>query len=303
MRLKSMIALGITGLLAITLIWIHLVFSYDSPLGTDNTFQAEPIQASNASNDSLISLDLSGSEDLLWSKMSVELEIAEQRYSCSTSGLSSSSSIGNVDSELSADGNSFLVVVDAQDDDNPTKLDFSSITEMDSGDWINFAKTTITLADSQQATWLGGADFDEVNTTPDEWGISHGEELDWYNYDLSSHRVEAKQGVFVIEDGNSVYKVQFLSYYSEDDESRFITFQLGLIDGEEMAIFADTDRIESSACIIIDEDGQWNLNESIILAENGVDLCSDSCTISLHITYEGIEMVGTEKVIFGEALV
>jgi len=272
-------------------------------LGTDNTFQAEPLQASNADDDQLINLDMSGSENLLWSKMSVELGVAGQSYSCSTSGLSSSSSIGKVEMELSADGNSFMVTVDAQDDEDPTLFNFSSIEEMNSGDWISFAKTTITLADSQKAIWIDGADFDEVEQAPEEWSISGGDDLDWYDYDISSHRVEAKSGVFVINDGESIYKVQFLSYYNEDDESRFITFQLGLLAGENMLIFQDSERMEPSTCIILDDDEQWNLTESITIAENGYNLCSANCTISIYITYEGVEMTGTEKVILVEALV
>jgi hypothetical protein len=30
----------------------------------------------------------------------------------------------------------------------------------------------------------------------------------------------------------------------------------------------------------------WNANETIILAENGFDLCSQSCTIKINIEYE-----------------
>ena len=300
MRLKWVISLGTISVLIIALIWVHLVFSYESPLGTDNTFQAEPLQASSSDNDSLIKMDMSGSENLLWSKMSVELEIVGQSYFCSTSGLSSSSSVGKVDMELSADGYSFIVTVDAQNDEDPTLFNFSSIEEMSSGDWISFAHTIISIADSQRATWIDGADFDEVDQIPDEWSFSGGEELDWYDYDMSTHRVEPKNGVFVIDDGESVYKVQFLSYYNEDDDSRFITFQLALLDGENMMIFQDLERMEPSACIIIDDDEQWNLSESITIVENGFNLCSENCTVSIYITYEGVVMTGTEKVILVE---
>ena len=54
------------------------------------------------------------------------------------------------------------------------------------------------------------------------------ERLEWYEYDLSVHRVNPNEGGVVVKD-DMAFKINFLTYYNQDDESRYPTMQIAAI--------------------------------------------------------------------------
>ena len=63
--------------------WTYLVVSYDSPLGTNNVVVIERSSTSNGTSDILATLSFEdGAEDLDWASMLIELQVAEQTYTC-----------------------------------------------------------------------------------------------------------------------------------------------------------------------------------------------------------------------------
>ena len=65
-------------------------------------------------------------------------------------------------------------------------------------------------------TWekiLTDVDFKEVIEIPSN-NLSNNTEdsLDWYTYDLSVHRIDPNDGVYVVEKNDMWFKINFLSY-------------------------------------------------------------------------------------------
>jgi hypothetical protein len=96
-------------------------------------------------------------------------------------------------------------------------------------------------------------------------------------------------GVYVLEKNDMWFKINFLSYYNSDDESRFPAMQIAALNGSDFPALSNSDLVVPSPCIIYTEDSDfdyWNANETIILAENGINLCSQSCEINVKIKFE-----------------
>ncbi len=96
--------------------WTHLVASYDSTLGTDNTVIVEQSSStSNGSDDHLATLTFGeGAEDLEWSSLAIEIEANNQVYTCSLGSQSvESGSESKANSRQSSDGVTFSNTIDA----------------------------------------------------------------------------------------------------------------------------------------------------------------------------------------------
>ena len=88
-----------------------------------------------------------------------------------------------------------------------------------------------------------------------------------------------------------IYKLQFLSYYNEDDESRFPTMLISALNKTEYPALNDPNLVIPSPCLIESDDdtfSYWNATESITLIENGVDICSSTCSFEITILFETI---------------
>lgn len=295
MNRKQIVAGTVALLLVAAAIWVYLVASYESGLGTSNTvLVSDSNSPTNNSNDNNL-LELSfdtGAEDLLWASLGIELEIEGAMHTCSFGVQSNPDQSGElISTNLGADGLTFTTVVNATDDEKFTFLDIGEQIEgNESNYWMKFSSTDIFLADGVKWLFLGDVDFKEVIEIPSN-NLSNNTEdsLDWYTYDLSVHRIDPNDGVYVVEKNDMWFKINFLSYYNSDDESRFPAMQIAALNGSDFPALNNSDLVVPSPCIILTEDSDidyWNANETIILAENGINLCSQSCDINVKIKFE-----------------
>ena len=295
MNWKQIVAGTVALLLVAAAIWVYLVASYESGLGTSNTILVSdsnsPINNSNDNKMLELSFD-KGAEDLLWASLGIELEIEGAMHTCSFGVQSNPDQSGKlISTNLGADGLTFTTVVNATDDEQFTFLDIGEQIEgTESNYWMKFSSTNIFLGDDVKWLFLDDADFKEVSEIPSD-NLSNNTEdrLEWYTYDLSVHRIDPNDGVYVLEKNDMWFKINFLSYYNSDDESRFPAMQIAALNGSDFPALNNSDLVVPSPCIILTEDSDidyWNANETIILAENGINLCSQSCEINVKIKFE-----------------
>ena len=282
--------------------WYYLVVSFESDLGTNNTivFEDDSSALSNSTNDSLLSISFDdGSDDLAWSYTSITIDDGTSTFDCTLGGLSSSGQqTGKVQSNLNADGQTFTVLVDATSETSFTQMSLPMMSETESNSFsLRFSKTDIYLGENISWMSVDEIEFNQLTAVPEgNFSNDTSERLDWYDYDLSAHRVEPLNRLFLVNEGQTIYKIQFLNYYNEDDESRHVTFIVSLLSGEQIPAMNDPNLVQSSPCIISDDDSVWSHNETIHLWENGVDICNSSCILKITVNYENIEVKGTESI-------
>jgi hypothetical protein len=282
--------------------WYYLVASYDSGLGTENSFVAHDSNPnlSNSTNDSLLSMSFDfGEDELEWAFTTVTLSDGEQNFDCTVSGLSSIPQENEkIKTKLNADGKTFTISIDSTSETSYTKMSLYSMNELDSSNHsIRFSKTDIFLGANISWMSIDGISFADLHEIPNEnFSNDTSSQLDWYDYDLSTHRIEPKDRIFVINDIETTYKIQFLSYYNEQDESRYITMVASWLDGAPIPAINDSELVKSSPCIIIDENHVWESDETIFIQENNFDICHSSCALTIIVTFEDINVEGTSRV-------
>ena len=283
--------------------WYYLVLSYESDLGTDNEFTAtdEITELTNGSDDVLFSLEFSsGTDELEWAFTTVTLNDGSTDYGCTAGGLSSvDQNESKVDTKLNADGLTFTLQIDSTSEESYTHLSLPNMKESsDSNFSLRFSKTDVYLGENAFEMVVEDVEFTDLNSIPENQNFSETSEakLDWYDYDLSTHRVEPKNQIYVIQEHNITYKIQFLNYYNEADEARHVTMMVAWLDGDSIPAFADSSLVEQSPCLIMDEDGLWVPDEVIQIKENGIDICRTSCTLEMIITYEDVGVKGTASI-------
>tara|TARA_Y100000590_G_scaffold28502_1_gene31933 strand:+ start:789 stop:1715 length:927 start_codon:yes stop_codon:yes gene_type:complete len=290
-------------LLIIGGIWTFMIRSYEEDLGTNNIFFANdaPNNLTNEKNNSLFELSFSkADESLEWTKVSISIENETQKMDCSK-GNFTSNDIGNakVSPKLSSDGMTFTVIVDATSEDDFTHVDLDNLLETDNSNYdIRFSKTDIFLSSNVTGSIVEDTEFEELVDIPDqEFTETSGERLDWYDYKLTTHRIEVEDKIYVIKIEDRAYKIKFISYYNEDDEPRYVSFMIGALGGTTFPALSNPDLVSPAKCTIIelnDKSELWEKNETIAIYENDFNICSTSCSIKITITYEGIVMKGNQ---------
>ena len=298
---KAILAIACTILIGAGY-WYHLVSSYESELGTENTFVLfdDESTVSNGTNDSLFAMEFDrGSDQLEWAFTTISLTQGDNVYDCTLGGLTSvQQQSGKVQTKLNADGQTFTVSVDATSESTFTKFTLGNMSESTTSDFsLRFSKTDIFLG--EQMSWLlvEDIDFQQLNEVPTgNFSNDTSARLEWYEYDLSTHRVEPHDQIYILDDGSTIYKLQFLNYYNEDDESRHITFLVSWLSGEPNAAISDPNLVQTSPCIIIDDDLAWSPSESIEIRENGFQICQINCQLQIAVTYENTEVKGAKSI-------
>ena len=297
MNWKKLVATVTILIVTVAAVWFYLMASYESDLGTSNVVLTD--SSSSISNDStdnqLLQLSFDeDAEDLLWSSLEISIEINGESNTCSFGSQSKSNGTSNnVMPNLGADGFTFTTLIDATDDDSFTLYDLPEQMEgKDSNYWMRFSSTDVFLGESVNWTFIEGADFGEIESSSGlELSSENEERLEWYTYDMSVHRVNPNDGIYILESNNSWYKVKFLSYYNADDESRHPTFQVAALEGTDFPALSNPDLVVPSPCLIVTDDldtSSWNAEETITLIENGVDLCNNECEFKVMIAFETI---------------
>ena len=296
------------GVLATVLIagsvWFFMISSYEEDLGTKNEFRAQD-SANNLTiekNNSLFDLSFSKSEEALeWSKLRISIDNGTERMDCSK-GNFTSKDIGNakVSPKLSSDGITFTVMIDATSEDDFTYLDIFNLVEGDSSKYnLRFSKTDIYLSDNTAGTIVQDKNFEELIQIPDqEFTENSDERLDWYDYKLSTHRVEPEDKIYVIKIGDNFFKIKFTSYYNEDDEARYVSFLIGALENSEFPALSNPLLVSPAKCTILEmrKSDFWEETEIIEIYENNFDICNTTCSIEIFITYENISVKGTKVV-------
>ena len=281
-------------LLFVGVAWTFLVVSYESPLGTNNrVLVSDPNDSlSNGSTDELVSLSFAeGGEDLAWTSVQIEITANEQQYTCSFGSQSAEDlNEGKVRSILGADGSTFTTVIDATSD-TFTYFDLPNQQESNlSEHTMKFSKTDIFFSARIQWTFIEDKNIGEITAVnSSSWSNETEERLEWYTYDLAVHRVDPNQGTYLLIQNDTIYKLQFLSYYNGDDESRFPTMLISALNKTEYPALSDPNIVIPSPCLIESDDdtfSHWNSTETVTLVENGIDICSEECTIEVNILFE-----------------
>ena len=296
------------GALAITMIvggiWGFMITSYDVDLGTNNEFSAQD-SVENLTidkNNSLFNLSFSkADESLEWSKLRISIDNGTERMDCSK-GNFTSNDIGKskVSPKLSSDSITFTVIIDATSEDEFTYLDMFNLVESNSSNFnLRFSKTDIFLSDNTTGTIIQDKSFEELIDIPDqEFTESSDERLDWYDYKLSTHRVEPEDKIYVIKVDDDYFKIKFTSYYNKNDEARYVSFMVGALGNTEFPALSNPLLVSPAKCTILETSKSdfWEENEMLEIYENDFDICNVTCSIKIFITYENISVKGTEVV-------
>ena len=274
--------------------WTYLVVSYDSPLGTDNVVVVDRSPTSNGTNDLLATLSFEdGAENLDWTSLLIEIQVAEESYTCSFGSQSiDASENAKVNSRLSSDGVTFSTTIDATSEDSFTYLSIPMQGEgNESHHTLRASKTDVFFGEGIQWLYLSGLSFQEVNSVNEsELSNSTADRLEWYSYDLAAHRITPNDGTYVLLQGGILYKMQFISYYNDKDESRHISILTSALVPEEHPALLDSTLVIPSPCLIETSGDtiQWNATESIVLREQDTNICGEDCSMNIEITYEMI---------------
>ena len=303
MNWKKLAAAATVTIVVAVAVWTYLVTTYESDLGTSNVIlvDSENTVSDNRDDNSLVELSLDeDAEDLAWSSLEINLVIEETTYGCSFGSQSNSTSIdGKVNPKLSADGFTFTTEIDATDSESYTHFDLPRQLESNSTDyWMKFSSTDIYLSDGISWTFIEAAELSEVNEVPEDLSNDTSERLEWYTYDMSVHRVNPNNGVYVFAKDEIAFKVNFLTYYNEQDENRYPTMQIAAIGESAFPALNDPDLVVPSPCKIVSDDidkDHWNSNETIQLFENQINLCGGTCSIKIYVYYETIEVEINER--------
>jgi|TARA_B110000459_G_scaffold65725_1_gene73830 hypothetical protein len=307
MKLKRSLAVATCILLGIAASWTFLVVNYESDLGTENTIMVSDAgqNASIASDDSLVVLSFEGgAEDLSWSSVQLSIAAGDEVYSCSFGSQSTQSNLeSKVTASLGADGSTFTTVIDATDEEEFTHLDLPGQKETDEANsTVWFSKTDVFFADGVRWSFLEGVEFKEATMeNSSELSNDTGERLEWYTYDLAEHRVQPNDGVYLIEVDDLMFKVQFMSYYNQADESRHPTIMVAALNETVFPALLDSELVAPSPCLIVaqnDNTTVWGATTTITLIENGVQICEMPCSVEIQATYETfpIEVKGINSI-------
>ena len=272
--------------------------SYEPDRGTSNVigFEIKFTNHDSDSNNELITLSIvEGEEDLEWSSLEISLSVDQENYPCSFGIHSQSNSEGIVIAKLGADGSTFTTEIDATDTSSFTHFDLpNQMQGNETNYWLKFSSTDIYLAYDISWTFIEGVEFSEILEKPnEELSNNTGERLEWYTYDISVHRVNPNDGVYIFAKNEEFYKVKFVTYYNINDESRYPTMLISSLNGTTNPALSNSEIIAESPCLISTEYSNtthWNYTETISLMENELNLCDINCEIKLEVRFEGLEV-------------
>lgn len=284
-------------------VWTYFVTTYESELGTSNVISVDSDKSISDSREDNLLFELSfdnDAEDLLWSSLEIDLIIDETTYGCSFGAQSNSTGLeGRVTPKLGADGFTFTTEIDATDSESFTHFDLPRQLESNGTDyWMKFSSTDIYLSEGVSWTFVDGAELSEVSEVPGDMNNDTSKRLEWYTYDMSVHRVNPNDGVYVFVKDELAFKVNFLTYYNNQDENRYPTMQIAAIDDSNFPALNDPGLVVPSPCKIVSFDldnVHWNSNETIQLFENQINLCEGPCTVQIMVYYETVAVEINER--------
>ncbi len=276
------------------MVWTSMVVNYESQRGTDNTVLVSGNQnVSGSTSDLIASLNFSGeAEPLTWSSLEISISVGEEVFPCGF-GAQSVKSDGSqkVQPKLGVDGVTFTTVVDATDDTSFTYFDLPSQSQSNETNYtMRFSKTDVFFGSGVRWAFFESASMESIDSVNDE-ALSNDTEqrLEWYDYDLAVHRVNPKEGVYVIETDDLLYKIQFISYYNSEDQTRYPTMLIQAFNDTAFPALNDPLLVSPSPCLVIAGDDDllyWNATETIELVENDVQIVTEGQMFEILVAYE-----------------
>ena len=295
---KRIIGALMVILALVAMVWTSMVVNYESQRGTDNTVLVSGNQnISGSTSDLIASLNFSGeAEPLTWSSLEISISVGEEVFPCGF-GAQSVKSDGSqkVQPKLGVDGVTFTTVVDATDDTSFTYFDLPSQSQSNETNYtMRFSKTDVFFGSSVRWAFFESASMESIDSVNDE-ALSNDTEqrLEWYDYDLAVHRVNPKEGVYVIETDDSHYKIQFVSYYNSEDQTRYPTMLIQAFNDTAFPALNDPLLVSPSPCLVIAGDDDllyWNATETIGLVENDVQIVTEGQKFEILVAYESQEV-------------
>ena len=97
----------------------------------------------------------------------------------------------------------------------------------------------------------------------------------------------------MIENEDSLYKIQFVSYYNSEDETRYPTMLIRAFNDTTFPALNDPLLVSPSPCLVIAGDDDllyWNATETVELVENDVQVVTEGQTFEILVAYEGQEV-------------
>ena len=165
---------------------------------------------------------------------------------------------------------------------------------------MRLSKTDIYLSGNVTGAIVEDIKFEELLAAPDtEFTETSEERLDWYDYKISTHRIEVEDKIYVIKIEDDFYKIKFISYYNDDDEPRYVSFLIGALDNSVFPALSNPDLVSPAKCTIIEmteSSDSWEKDEIIAIYENDFNICSTSCNIKITITYEDSVVKGNREI-------
>jgi hypothetical protein len=271
------------------------IITIEQHLGTNNILQLQEGESTSGTQDVLVNASFENdAENLSWNAVQLSLKVDGEEYPCMVGGMSSvGQSNGTVQSKLNADGNTFTVNIDVNSEE-AQYLDLFSMNAVANGSTsISFARTDFFLGENVSAIAVE-EDFDDaIYRDTFVFNESSEQRLEWYTYDLVAHQIMPDSEVYIVEDRGVFFKVQFLSYYSPEGESRHITILAAPLENASIPALVDETMVQISPCTILENgDGIWGSSETISLQENNIDLCSGNCFIEIHALFQQVRITG-----------
>lgn len=271
------------------------IIDIEQHLGTNNVLQIEKGGSTDETQDILVNMSFeNGGENLSWNAVDLSLEVDGKEFPCMIGGMSSiERSNGTVQSKLNADGKTFTVNVDVNDEETQY-LDLFSMSDAGNGPAsISFTRTDFFLGENVTGIAIeedfAGVEYQD-SFVFDE---SSEQRLEWYEYDLVGHQIIPDSEVYIIMDRGVLFKVQFLSYYNQESEARHITILAAPLQNASIPALVDSSMIQITPCSILEDgDGIWGSSETISLQENNISICSGSCSIEVRALFEKVRIPG-----------
>ena len=280
------------------MVWTSMVVNFEPQRGTDNTVLVSANQnISSSASDMMASLNFTGeAEPLTWSSLEISISVGEEVFHCGF-GAQSVKSDGSqkVQPKLGVDGVTFTTVVDATDDTSFTYFDLPSQSQSNETNYtMRFSKTDVFFGSGVRWAFFESASMESIDSVNDEALSSDTEQrLEWYDYDLAVHRVNPKEGVYVIETDDLLYKIQFISYYNSEDQTRYPTMLIQAFNDTAFPALNDPLLVSPSPCLVIAGDDDllyWNATETIELVENDVQIVTEGQMFEILVAYESQEV-------------
>jgi hypothetical protein len=293
------IAIGILlALLVMGVVWTAVVVSYEENKGTDNVVNVsvEPT-STNQEEDLLATLSFEdGGETLKWASLEVSVTIGGVDHACGFGQQSVPSEAGAlVKPHLGADGQTFTTVVDATNEASFTHLALpEQVLGTEAQHTMRFSSTDVFLSEGVRWAFVEDVALSDVNSTEGlTFSNDTSQRLEWYDYDITVHRVTPVEGVYVLDVNGSMYKVQFVSYYNEDDERRYPTIMVAAFSPASFPALLDPSLVSPAPCLIVAGDDDlttWDANETVQLFEHDQPLRSGNEVMVVSVRYEGVEV-------------